>query len=401
MLTGCLVLTTLAGCKKNQQGDFRKFFEGKEIIYPGAVTDVKMQPGNLRMGLKWKISTDPSIAKYVVYYNNKVDSLVINLTDRPDTIRTVIPNLSEYTHSFTIYSYDNKGNRSIPREVNGAKVYGPVYKSSLVNRSYNVANPYTANPNGSVTLNFNKPTDSINVYTKITYTNQLGASVDVNLKGTDDNITIPDYKSGTDVIYNSAYIPVSDAIDVFTVNSTEKFPPIFGYAACDKSLFRKLKFQHDISPLEARTDIDELWDGSIGAQDFPNLFHSDNKSTMPGTITFDLGKLYNLKQLEETGRACCHNPVEFEVWGIGDITNAATTIVPNQPGWKEESIAKGWKLLKEVKRTDNGVALMKFDLNTITERVRYIRIRITRNANGNLKETNMSELTFFYDVFNP
>lgn len=398
-LAGFLAIAILYSCKKSQE-DFRDFLEGKEVIYTGAVTGVKLEPGNLRMGLKWKGSTDPSIKRYVVYYNNRADSQLVNVGNRPDSISTVITGLSEYTYSFTIYSYDAHGNKSVPFEVNNAKVYGPVYKSSLVNRSYNSANPYTVNPNGSVTLHFNTP-DTINTNTKIVYTSQLGAMVNLNLKGDESSITIGDYKSGTEILYNSSYIPVRSAIDTFTVGRSEKFPQIVGYAVCDKSLFKKLTLQHDIGPLEARTDLDKLWDGSVGAKEYPNIFHSDDRSTMPGTITIDLGKLYSLKQLEETGRVCCHNPVEFEVWGIADLTNAATTIVPNQAGWREESIAKGWKLLKEVVRTDNGVAPMKFDLDGSSERVRYVRIRIKRNANGNLKETNMSELTFFYDVFNP
>jgi hypothetical protein len=398
-LLGLLTIATVYSCKKSQ-GDFREFFEGKEIIYTGAVAAVKLQPGNLRMGLKWKGSTDPSITKYIVYYNNKADSQVVNVGNRPDSVSTIITGLSEYTYSFTIYSADANGNRSVPFEVNNAKVYGPVYKSSLVNRSYNSGNPYTVNPNGSVTLHFNTP-DTINTNTRITYINQLGATVNLDIKGDESDITIQDYKSGSEILYNSSYIPVRSAIDTFTVSRSEKFPQIVGYAVCDKSLFRKLRLQHDIGPLEAATDLEKLWDGSVGAKEYPNIFHSDNLSTMPGTITIDLGKQYSLKQIEETGRICCHNPVEFEVWGIADITNAATTTVPNQAGWKEESIAKGWKLLKEIVRTDNGVAPMKFNLDGSDERVRYVRIRIKRNANGNLKETNLSELTFFYDVFNP
>jgi len=395
-----LVLTIQYSCKKNQQADFREFLAGNEIVYTGAVTGVKLQPGNLKMGLKWKGSTDPSITKYVIYYNNRADSQVVNVPVRSDTVRTVITGLSEYTYSFTIYSYDAQGNRSIPFEVNNAKVYGPVYESSLVNRSYDSGNPYTVNPNGSVTLNFNAP-DTINVNTQITYTNRLGATVNLKLENEAASITIPDYKSGTDILYKSAYIPVRNAIDTFTVNKLEKFPQIFGYAICDKTLFRKLKLQHDMSPLEAATDIDKLWDGSVGPKEYPNIFHSNNSTAMPGTITFDLGNVYSLKQMEATGRVCCHNPVQFEIWGIADITNAATTIAPNQDGWKEEALAKGWKLLKDVNRIDDGVATMKFELDGTTERVRYIRIRVKGNANGNLNDTNLSELTFFYDVFNP
>src|SRR5690606_11924333 len=50
-----------------------------------------------------------------------------------DWLEAIVPNLSEDTHMFELYSLDNAGNRSIPVEVM-ARVYGEVYEGSLVNR---------------------------------------------------------------------------------------------------------------------------------------------------------------------------------------------------------------------------------------------------------------------------
>jgi hypothetical protein len=108
-----------------------------------------------------------------------------------------------------------------------------------------------------------------------------------------------------------------------------------------------------------------------------------------------MGKIYtNLAQIEETGRDCCNNPTKFEVWGIDDITNAATTLRADNPGWKDEAIAKGWKLLKEVVRTDNGNSAYKVALNDNPPPVRYIRIRVLSTSNGS-SASNMSEITFW------
>jgi len=185
------------------------------------------------------------------------------------------------------------------------------------------------------------------------------------------------------------------------VNSFTTFPQIIIAAPCDKSLFAKVKLPNDMNPYEGDTDIDRLWDGSVGPQGYPNIFHSDGAHQLPQTLTFDMGKIYNsLVQIEETGRNCCHNPDDFEVWGITDITNAATTLQPNDPGWTDEAIAKGWKLLKEVKRTDDGQAPLKVALDNTTQPVRYIRLRIKHNADGEGSYTNMSEVTLFYPVTN-
>jgi hypothetical protein len=401
ILIGCAMLATWYGCQKdNHATDYKNFYNGHEVVYTGAVALAVIQPGNLELGLKWKASSDPSIVKYVVYYNNKADSQVVAVTGKTDTIRTVIKGLSEYTYSFTIYSYDAKGNKSIPYEVNNAKVYGPIYQSTLLNRAYNATTPYTVDAKGNVTLNFITP-DTINVGTKIKYTNRAGQVVTKTLSADSSSITIPDYKGGTALTYNSGYIPQRTAIDTFYAARFDTFPTILGYAMCDKSLFKKLKLPNDMNPYEGDTDIDRLWNGATTPQGFPQIFHSDGAHSLPQTLTFDMGKLYNrLTQVEEIGRNCCHNPDDYEIWGIADITNAATTLQPNDAGWKAEAISKGWKLLKEVKRTDDGQAPLKSDLDNVNAPIRYIRVRVIHNSDNEGSYTNMTQVSLFYDVLN-
>jgi hypothetical protein len=401
ILLGCLFLATWYGCQKdNHATDYKKFYDGHEIVYTGAVGFAVVQPGNLEIGLKWKVSSDPSIVKYVIYYNNKADSQIVNISGKTDTIRAVIKGLAEYTYSFTIYSYDAKGNKSIPYEVNNAKVYGPFYIATLLNRPYDAATPYTITGDGYLKLNFLKP-DTINVGTTIKYTDKNGVAAQKELSGDSTSITIPDYKSGTPISYNSSYIPVRDALDVFHALKTDAFPAVTGIVQCDKSLFKKLKLPNDMNPYEGDTDIDRLWDGSTSPNGFPNIFHSDGAHQLPQTLTFDMGKVYSkLIQVEEIGRNCCHNPDDFEVWGIADITNAATTLQPNDPGWTAEAISKGWKLLKEVKRTDDGQAPFKTDLNSNLPPVRYIRLRVIHNSDGDMSYTNMTQITFWANLLN-
>ncbi|HTD41791.1 MAG TPA: DUF4998 domain-containing protein [Mucilaginibacter sp.] len=389
--------------------EFKKFLNGKELIYPGVVSNPHSAPGNLRVELRWNPNPDPSITKYVIFWNNRADSLVYTSADHnpADTLKVIIPNLNEYSYSFTVYSYDAQGNRSIPLDINNVKVYGPSYQSGLVNRAYKVANPYTVSANGNVTLNFYKidtasETFSFahNTSTTIRYTNRSGQVVEKFLYR-DSTITLTDFKGGSTLDFRSTYVPLKGAIDTFNVNKYTVFPQIFGYAACDKSLFAKVKLPNDMNPYQSNTDIDRLWDGSVGPQSYPNIFHSDGANPLPQTLTFDMGKIYNsVTQIEETGRDCCHNPNDFEVWGIADITNAATTLQPNDPGWTAEAISKGWTLLKEVKRTDDGQAPLKVDLDNTTTPVRYIRIRVIHNSDNEGSYTNMSEITMFYNVLN-
>lgn len=403
-----LLIVGFISCVKRDT-EFREFLNGKELVYPGVVNNPNYKPGNLRAELVWNPSPDPSIVKYVVYWNNKVDSLVYTSSDHnpADTLKVIVPSLAEYAYSFIVYSVDGSGNKSIPKEIDNVKVYGPNYQASLVNRGFKVANPYSVSANGNVTLNF-YPLDTAleslsfahNISTTVSYTNRSGVATQKTFYR-DSAFTITDFKGGSSLDYRSAYVPVVGAIDTFNVNTYTVFPQIFGYAPCDKSLFAKVKLPNDMNPYESDTDIDKLWDGSVGPQGFPNIFHSDGAHSLPQTLTFDMGKVYNsVTQIEETGRNCCHNPDDFEVWGIADITNAATTLQPNDSGWPAESVAKGWTLLKECKRTDDGQAAMKFNLDVTNIPVRYIRIRVIHNADNEPNYTNMSQITMFYNVLN-
>jgi hypothetical protein len=390
-----LLIIFTVGCGK-QQTDFRKFLGTDEKIYTGSVGNVISMPGNLKTRLKWKSSSDPSIVKYVVFYNNKRDSQIVNVTTKADSVSVLIENLQEFAYSFTIYSYDAQGNRSIPTVVNNVKIYGPTYQEGLLNRPYNADVPYVAKENGQVELNFNAP-DTINVTTTVKYTSTSGDIKEAELAGKDSILTLTDYKPNTEVTYTSSYKPEKNAIEVFTVSKPSVFPQILFNIECNKSIFQEHTLPGDAGLYDAgSTRVSRLWDGSVGPQSYPNIFHSDGSAPIPHTITFDMGKVYtNLSLVEETGRDCCNNPDKFEVWGIADITNAATNLRSDNPGWTNEAIAKGWVLLADVVRKDDGQKPFRVQLMPNPPPVRYIRIRVKHVTTNDGYFSNMSELTFW------
>jgi hypothetical protein len=400
-LFSCLLLGLLSCGNKDK--DFKNFLNNKEVTYPGVVAKIHAKSGNLRAALVWNPSPDPSITKYVIYWNNKADSVTINSTNHntTDSITAVIPGLNEYIYSFTVYSYDAKGNRSIPLDINNVKVYGPIYQSGLLNRTIDAANPFTVSENGNIRLNFlSRDTSVVNVGTDIKYTNRAGVEVVKQLKPDSLGITLTDYKSGAPVQFRSGYVPNKNSIDTFYVSTYGTFPTITGIAQCNKGLFSEHRLNGDAGTYEGQTSVSKLWDGSNGPQGYPNIFHSDGDHGMPHTITFDMGKVYKkLTSIEEIGRNCCNNPDQFEIWGIADITGAETTLSPHDGGWSAEMISKGWTLLKDIKRTDDGINAQKYDFGTVPP-VRYIRVRIKHVTTGDGNYSNMSEMTFWNDVLN-
>lgn len=396
-LLACFI--TFWGCSKKPT-DYRSFLRGMEITYPGKISNASVLPGNGRAMLVWNPSPDPSITKYVVYWNNNADSLVLSAVSHmtSDTIKCIVDKLSEYSYSFFIYSYDGDGNRSVVTEIGNARVYGPIYQSGLHNRIPNPGTPFVVNADGSVTLYFVPPIDTINITTRVKYVKTTGDTVSVYISRDSGSITLPGYKTSTAVVYQSSFIPKKGAIDTFYTGGYDTFPRIYRYIMCNKTLFNTINLPYDMTPYDGTpvtgTLLSRLWDGNMQPRDYPNIFHSNNGG-YPGTVTFDMGMVYgNLGRIEETGRTCCHNPTDFEVWGIADTTGAISKLAGNAPGWKADVLAKKWTLLKEVIRADNGTAPFDADFISNPPPVRFIIIRVLATANSS-GYVNMSQLTFW------
>lgn len=212
LLTGVLFLLLIAACNKEGY-NYDHYLNGKEIIYTGHVSNLAANPGDQRVQLSWTPSPDRSIVKYLVYYNNKRDSLVLpaNNETTKDTIRTVVSNLGEYIQDFTLYTLDAAGNKSVGQTLTAVKVYGPMYVSSLRNRRFTTSSLAATD----LTLNFAANTDTINVDTKLTYTNGLGVRVNLFLHPDSLKIVLPNWKAGEKVLVRSSFVPVRNAIDVF------------------------------------------------------------------------------------------------------------------------------------------------------------------------------------------
>jgi len=391
-----LLLCNAFSCSRKPT-DYRSFLNGSEITYPGSVTSITAYPGNSRVELAWHPSPDPSVAKYVVYWNNYADSLVIpaNKHTPSDTVSCLINKLQEYIYTFFIFSYDNAGNKSISTELDNVKVYGSIYQSLLHNRLVNTDTPYVfPGSQPDVTLKFLTP-DTINIGTTIKYTNSTGTTQQVVLSPDSSSITIHDFKPGTSVFYQSSYIPKAGAIDTFYTSAYDTFPSIFRIIQCDKSLFKEIHLPNDMNA-GFGTSMSQLWDGATQPKGYPNIYHSDGSSPLPQHFSFDMGATYNnLTRIQEIGRNCCHNPIDFEVWGIADTTGAETALPGNDPGWKNEAISKGWTLLKEVIRNDDGQAPFNADLIPNPPPVRYIMIRVLKTTDDPAY-VNLSQLTFWY-----
>jgi len=379
---------TLVCCKK--WDDYKKYTDTGEKIYPYAAAGVKSYPGNQRVLLSWVHGIDTRIKTYTIYWNNGADSLIVNATTLKagDTVKQYITNLAEANYSFIIYSKDAEGNRSVPSPAPSVNVYGPKYKASLLNRAVNSVS-YSGTTQ-LLTVKWNVP-DTINLGTQIWYTNTLGEAKILTIEAS-QNTSEFSWQVGSKIYYQSQYKPTAQAIDNFTVPNKDSIT--IKYVPVPKTAWKKINLTNDIAANAYGTSLSWIWDGKSGG--YPQIYHSSGGS-LPHHFTIDLGAQYTLNKVEEIGRTdcACHNVTRFEVWGIADVTGAATTLPADDAGWKQESLNKGWILLKEVVRSDNGVEPFNTTLPDGLPPVRFIRIRVLETLDGNI-ESHMSELSFWY-----
>lgn len=376
-----------AACSKMDE-PYKKFLTGGETTYAKKVDSVWVLPGLERVRLQWIQTEAPNVNKYVIYWHNRNDSVVVSAnTAGSDTTSLIIDGLTEGNYTFDIYSYDRDGNPSVGREAVG-QVFGSTYTGSLSNRKVDAIVQGADGPFESLWYE----TDTTNVTTEVKYTDTLGATKVIYLPADSNILRFPlDFDPGSQFYFKSFYKPVSDAIDTFAVTHYDSSR--VAKVSVNKQLWQGAFLLNDATSA-AKYALSWLWDGKPGGN--PELFYT-NVDAMPCTFTIDLGKAYNqLTQMEEWGRSeGYHNPKAFEVWGIADTTGASTMLPASDPGWKDESLAKGWTLLTEVTRNDNGIAGWTADIVAGHPPVRYIRIRVL-NTVDNYPRTHLSELSFWY-----
>lgn len=374
-----------------KQDDWKKYLPDQPKVYPGMATDVNFLPGSNRVMLKWLLVSDPTITLARIFWNNGHDSasVAIDRKQGVDTIKVIIDNLQETSYTFTIHTYDKEGNKSVPSYVTG-RVLGARYESTLLNRA--IQNVSYSGDSKLLAISWAKA-DTVNTGTKLWYTDPGGVDRELSIDSATYNTVIP-WKVGTKIFYQSSYKPMWYAIDAFTVVKKDSIN--VRNVPVAKNAWSVVKLPNDVAGDAWGTSLEWLWDGKGG--DYPEIYHTAGDG-MPHHFTLDLGAVYALTQVENIGRTNAnpyHNVTKYEVWGIADLANAATTLPGNDPGWKAESLARGWTLLKEVVRTDNGTAPFKVDLLPGIPPVRYIRIRVLETIDHS-EDSHMSELSFWYN----
>jgi len=206
----------IASCGKID--DYKKFTDGKLIIYPGKPDSLRVYSGRNRALVKFLIISDPNVVKATIYWNNRENKQDVNISRGKgvDTISALISPLQEGNYTFEVYTFDKNGNKSVATLKQGA-TYGDVYEKSLLNR---VLESVVYQPsNGSTTLNW-RPSATGTVAVALTYTTLSGATKSRRVDNNTTQVVLADHNPETSIQYKTLFLPDSSAIDTFYSAST-------------------------------------------------------------------------------------------------------------------------------------------------------------------------------------
>ena len=214
-----LAMLGIGACQK--MDEYKKFAEGGEITYPSTFDSLKVIAGNNRAMITGILKGDPKVTRYRVFWNSGRDSLETTMTRSGDvdTIKQVVPNLPEGPITFTLRTYDAKGNKSIPMIVTG-NVYGASFQSSVDQRGNRVVLSTKYQQDGSAVIKWANVDAYVGVFgMQIIYQDGDNKQRDtiVPVKLQDQETTVPNVGIKQALSYKTLYLPEAVGIDTFRV----------------------------------------------------------------------------------------------------------------------------------------------------------------------------------------
>jgi len=280
-LVGLVSLLSSVGCGK-MDDTYRDFVKDGRIIYAGKPDSLMVLPGRNRLVLTWVQQADPKVTDAVVYWNNRIDSLKVDIPKASGARRVNVPfeEMAEGTYQFEIYTYDSQRNRSVKAEVSGS-VYGDQYEQTLLARLVeNIS--WVDIERREVELMWGGIPDTTYVGSEIHYRNSQDEPVRLVIPASEEKSVLSDVGAGV-IEYRSLYLPSSVAIDTFVTSFLGVKTPPGNPVELAKDGWSASASSEDTNGRRlAANAIDNnpatLWVNQIGAYTYPH------------TLTIDMGR---------------------------------------------------------------------------------------------------------------
>lgn len=205
----------------------QQYLDRGEGIYTGVIDSLKVFPGNGRVKFSWELNTDPRITKTLIYWNEREDSIVIDVNRTAPGIVPMekILDFAEGSYIFEFVTKDDGGHQSLSVQKT-VEIFGVKYIQKL--RPRNVKS-LAVKPGNKVLLTWGDIEDTTMSYTIVKYkdnTDPLNpVEKEIRVENKDKETTLENIKSNDLIEVISAYLPVPDALDMFnTLPKEYKLP---------------------------------------------------------------------------------------------------------------------------------------------------------------------------------
>ncbi len=395
-----LFLIWMASCD-DMNSIHQKYYDWGEDIYTGAVDSVKAYGGYERVRFDWEINADPRIEKTIIYWNQRADSVIIEV-NRTESGRLyvshMLENMDEGSYIFEFITGDNKGHFSMPREV-VVLIYGESYSQLLKNRRIvSIAKQL----DGSMIIQWDPIASTEIQYTTVLYeVDGVERSIRVENDATE---TVLEGLNTNDVIrVSTTYLP-EGALDELHAPYSEYIMPKFE-REINKANFSIVILAGDNTSVSNGRDLSRIWDGGISNPEILHTVENAPGFNFPHHFTFDMGVLAEISRFRLWPRVDAspfsgHSPRYFEIWGSDELKGS----LDDETYWKTDAWKADWKLLgdHEIIRpvSDESAswnAGWEYNVDDTIGSVRYIRL-VIKNENWQRSNcVNIGEITLWGD----
>lgn len=207
-----LSILLIGSCKK-MEDNYQQFIENGETIYIGKADSIVVKGGDNRVEVSWLLMSDPKVSSYKLYWNGRRDSIqnTVIKTDKVDTVRVMLNDMSEGTHHFEIVTFDKFGNSSVPAHASG-KVYGSKYESTLLNSNRIIR--ALDRDDKDLIINW-MPAAGTLAGVELEYVNTDGETEVHSIASSLDVYILPNFPNDGTFKHKSLFVPEALAIDTF------------------------------------------------------------------------------------------------------------------------------------------------------------------------------------------
>lgn len=395
-VTVLLLMVLMVSCD-DMNSIHQKYFDWGEDIYTGVVDSLKVYPGYEKLQFEWEVNADPRITKTVIYWNQREDSVVVDV-NRTQSGRLqmsyLLEDISEGDYIFELITRDNHGHFSLPREV-VVTIYGDSYLQALRNRT---VSSITHRLDGTMLIEWEPISSLAMQYTIIKYEVD-GVEQVTQVENEDSETELFGLETGEIIQVSTIYLP-ENALDELMAPYSEYSMPKFE-REINKANFSVLVLAGDNTSVNGVRDLSKIWDGATAN---PGILHTVENApgfNFPHHFTFDMGVLADVSRFRiwprtESGAFTGHSPRFFEIWGSDELKKD-----PDDEYWNSEAWKDDWKLMGDHEILRGGAAEWQagweYNVNEEIGQVRYIRL-IIKNQNWQGSNCiNIGEITIWGD----